>query len=79
MQSCHIFQWLSLSYCSQCSSKKLHSFSQHCGFDMNQFVIDLYYWFDKSSKRKMDYARIATFVIKNITIEKNMFQHSGSV
>ena len=27
-------------------------FTEVCGFDVEEFVIDLYYWFDKSTKRK---------------------------
>ena len=28
------------------------SFSEISGFDIEEFVIDLFYWFDKSTKRK---------------------------
>ena len=34
------------------TQKAAESFSQCCGFDVEDFVIDLYYWFDKSTKCK---------------------------
>ena len=34
------------------AQKSAESFSQSSGFDVEEFVIDLFYWFDKSTKRK---------------------------
>ena len=28
------------------------AFARCCGFDAEEFAVDLYYWFDKSTKRK---------------------------
>lgn len=47
-------------YFSGCPCHILHNaaqkaaevFSSECGFDLEEFTIDLYYWFDKSTKRK---------------------------
>jgi len=43
---------MSAHTCSVQAQKAAESFSQCCGFDVEEFVIDLYYWFDKSTKRK---------------------------
>ena len=34
------------------AQKAGESFTECCGFDVEEFAIDLYYWFDKSTKRK---------------------------
>jgi len=34
------------------AQKAGESFMEVCGFDMEEFVIDLYYWFDKYTKQK---------------------------
>lgn len=34
------------------SQKAAEVFSSECGFDIEEFTIDLYYWFEKSTKRK---------------------------
>ena len=47
-------------YFSGCPCHILHNaaqkaaevFSSECGFDIEEFTIDLYYWFEKSTKRK---------------------------
>ena len=41
---CHIFH--------NAAQKAGDSFAECCGFDVEEFAIDLYYWFDKSTKRK---------------------------
>ncbi len=37
------------------------SFTECCGFDVEEFTIDLYYWFDKSTKRKNGIRSYCTF------------------
>ena len=34
------------------SQKAAGAFSSHVGFDVEEFTVDLYYWFEKSTKRK---------------------------
>ena len=36
-------------------------FTKACGFDIKEFAIDLYYWFDKSTKRKNELKSYCTF------------------
>ena len=40
-------------------------FAQSCGFDVEDFTIDLFYWFDKSTKRKNSFYASVNFVIRN--------------
>ena len=37
------------------------AFTLHSGFDLEEFVIDTFYWFDKSTKRKNELASYCTF------------------
>ena len=46
----------------------------HCGFDVEELYIDIYYWFDKSTKRKNGLHEYCTFsdqeyraMIKHVT------------
>ena len=48
------------------AQKAGESFTGVSGFDVEEFVIDLFYWFDKSTKRKTDFSHTARFVIKII-------------
>ena len=34
------------------ASKGMHKFTLACGFDLEEFAVDIYYWFDKSTNRK---------------------------
>lgn len=43
------------------AQKAAESFSQSSGFDVEEFVIDLFYWFDKSTKRKNELRSYCTF------------------
>ena len=43
------------------AQKSGDSFRECCGFDIEEFAIDLYYWFDKSTKRKNGLASYCTF------------------
>ena len=36
-------------------------FARSSGFDLEEFTIDLYYWFDKSTKRKNELADYCAF------------------
>ena len=55
-----IVQRNSAIYFSGCPCHVLHNaaqkcgtaFARCCGFDAEEFAVDLYYWFDKSTKRK---------------------------
>ena len=49
-------------------------FCSSCGFDVEEFCIDIYYWFDKSTKRKNSLLSYCTFcdqeyrnIIKHVT------------
>lgn len=49
-------------------------FSSHVGFDMEEFTVDLYYWFEKSTKRKICLRSYCEFcdqeyrsIIKNVS------------
>ena len=48
------------------AQKAGESFTGVSGFDIEEFVIDLFYWFDKSTKQKMDFSHTALFVIRII-------------
>lgn len=37
------------------------AFTSECGFDIEEFVVDLYYWFDKSTKRKNELRSYCVF------------------
>lgn len=41
------------------------AFSVCCGFDAEEFAIDLYYWFDKSTNQKNDFHHTMSFVTKS--------------
>jgi len=43
------------------AQKAGEAFAQSCGFDVEDFAIDLYYWFDKSTKRKNDLLKYCEF------------------
>ena len=55
-----IVQTTSAIYFNGCPCHVLHNaaqkggtaFARCCGFDAEEFAVDLYYWFDKSTKRK---------------------------
>ena len=65
-KSGHIFQWLPLPYYSKCSTESRKFFTDVCGFDVEEFAIDLYYWFDKSTNRKNELQVYCTFCDKDI-------------
>ena len=41
--------------------KASEAFCESCGFDIEEFTIDLYYWFDKSTKRKIELQSYCSF------------------
>ncbi|CAB4036850.1 PREDICTED: uncharacterized protein LOC107326933 [Paramuricea clavata] len=43
------------------AQKAAESFMECCGFDVEEFTIDLFYWFDKSTKRKNGLRDYCTF------------------
>lgn len=64
--ACHIIH--------NAAQKAAESFSECCGFDVEEFTIDLYYWFDKSTKWKNILRSYCDFcdqeyraIVKNVT------------
>ena len=43
------------------AQKASEAFTQSCGFDVEEFTIDLFYWFDKSTKRKNELLSFCEF------------------
>ena len=43
------------------AQKAAEAFTQSCGFDVEEFTIDLFYWFDKSTKRKNELLSFCQF------------------
>ena len=43
------------------AKKAGESFLEICEFDVEEFVIDLFYWFDKSTKQKNGFQSYCTF------------------
>ena len=43
--------------------KAVEVFQRETGFDVEDMLVDLYYWYDKSTKRKMSFTNFVTFVI----------------
>ena len=41
--------------------KASEAFCESCGFDIEEFTINLYYWFDKSTKRKIELQSYCSF------------------
>ena len=96
-----ILQRNSAIYFNGCPCHVLHNTAQKastafggcCGFDVEEFAIDLYYWFDKSTKRKNDLHSYSEFcdleyrsVIKHVStrwltlelaIERSLKQYPG--
>ena len=56
----HVKQKVSTCYFMGCPCHLVHNvanyaaeaFQKHCGFDVEDFCVDVFYWFDKSTKRK---------------------------
>lgn len=96
-----ILQRNSAVYFNGCPCHILHNaastagsaFANTCGFDAEEFAIDLYYWFDKSTKRKNQLQSYNTFcnqeyrsMIKHVStrwlslelaIERSLKQYAG--
>ena len=51
--ACHILH--------NAAQKAAESFAVCCGFDVEEFIIDIFYWFDKSTKRKNGLKSYCTF------------------
>lgn len=43
-----------------------HSFTEMSNFDVDELVIDIFYWFDKRTKRMNELNDFASYVISNI-------------
>ena len=43
------------------ASKAGEAYIEATGFDIEDFCVDIYYWFDKSTKRKQERERFFTF------------------
>lgn len=56
------------------AQKAAENFSSKCGFDVEEFTIDLYYWFEKS---RIVFDHTASFVIKNTGLLSSMFPQGG--
>ena len=50
------------------------AFSVACGFDIEELVVDLYYWFDKSTKRKNELRSYCMFCDQITEPLLSMFQ-----
>jgi hypothetical protein len=46
--------------------KAAEMFSTVSGFDVEDFLVDLFHWFDKSSKRKVSIHKLNSFLIKTL-------------
>lgn len=48
------------------ASKASESFTESSGFDVEDFLVDLFHWFDKSSKKKVPHrTKFCSIVIRN--------------
>ena len=46
------FNWCPCHIIHNPASNRHAGFAKHCSFDVEEFAVDLFYWFDKSTKRK---------------------------
>ena len=56
-----------------------HRFSVTTGFDIKDLSVDLFYWFDKSTKRKGTLQEYCVFCDVTYAAVVNMFLQGGSV
>ena len=71
----YLYSWVSLPLAHLVASQANDSFSQVAGINVEDFLIDIFYWFDKSSKRKGKLAEYFEFcnqeyqkILKHISI-----------
>ena len=50
------------------AQKRGTAFARCCGFDAEEFAVDLYYWFDKSTKRKNELKFYNAFATKSTEV-----------